>query len=375
MVVSQMLFLNRVQFGVGALGLLPNEMKALGVRRPLIVTDEGIVRIGLAERVCALAKTKLIYSAVPPNPTEASVLQALDVFRSDGCDGIVAVGGGSPIDLAKAVALLATHEPPLERYAMIYGGMDLIGPTAPIIAIPTTAGTGTEVGRGTLIALASGSKLVFASRHLLPAVALCDPSLTLTLPARMTAATGMDAFSHCVEAYLSPRLNPPVDAIVIDGARRAWRSLQRAIGSPSDIEARADMMMASIEGGLGFQKGLGAVHALSHPLGALSEVSLHHGTCNAVILPSVIRFNRSVATNRIEDLERALSLPRGLRLDQAIEERNEGMGLPSSLKAMGVTHAMVPALVKGALADHSRPTNPRDLDEVGVSTLYSELLA
>ncbi|MGE3477383.1 MAG: iron-containing alcohol dehydrogenase [Rhodospirillaceae bacterium] len=375
MAVSQMLFLNRVQFGVGALDFLAAEMEALAIRRPLIVADEGIVQLGLAERIGALAKTQLIYSAVPPNPTEASVLQALDVYKGYGCDGIIAVGGGSPIDLAKAVALLATHEPPLERYAMIYGGMDLIGPTVPIIAIPTTAGTGTEVGRGALIALASGSKLVFASRHLLPAVALCDPSLTLTLPARMTAATGMDAFSHCVEAYLSPRLNPPVDAIVIDGARRAWRSLQRAVESPSDTDARADMMMASIEGGLGFQKGLGAVHALSHPLGALSEVSLHHGTCNAVILPSVIRFNRSVAANRIEDLERALSLPHGLRLDQAIEERNERTGLPTSLRAMGVTPAMVPTLVRGALADHSRPTNPRDLDEVGVSTLYSELLA
>lgn len=372
---SQMIFLNRVEFGVGAVGRLPDELAAAGIARPFLVTDRGLVATGLIDRVRALVgEPCALYAEVPQNPTEAAVLDALRHYRDHGSDGLVAIGGGSPLDFAKAVALLATHELPLERYAAIHGGAALIAAAAPVIAIPTTAGTGSEVGRGALITLASGSKLAFASRRLLPVVALCDPSLTVSLPPMLTAATGMDAFSHCIEAYLSPRFNPVIDAILLDGAARAWRAIGRAVETPSDLEARTDMMLASIEGGLGFQKGLGAVHALSHPLGALAEPLLHHGSCNAAILPAVLRFNRPVAGQRIAELERALGLPGDAPLEVAVADLNRRLGLPCSLREMGVTTDMIPALVPGALADHSRPTNPRALNEDDIRCLYEELI-
>jgi 4-hydroxybutyrate dehydrogenase len=207
---------------------------------------------------------------VPPNPTETAVEAALAVYKQDGCDGVVAIGGGSPIDLAKGVALLATHDGPLERYAAILGGLPLIGPAvAPMIAIPTTAGTGAEVGRAALLTLNDGRKLGFISPYLIPKRAICDPELTLGLPAGLTAATGLDALSHCIETLFSPRYNPPAEAIALDGASRIWRNLERAAQNGGDLGARTELMMGALEGGLTFQKGLGAVHALSHALGGL----------------------------------------------------------------------------------------------------------
>ena len=374
--VSELNFLNRVEFGLGAVDRVPDEIAAAGVTRAFLVTDPGLVATGLPHRIAAMAGIPVtLYGDVPPNPTEEAVLAARAAYLAGECDGIVAVGGGSPLDFGKAVALLATHDLPLERYAAIRGGTGLIGPTAPVIVIPTTAGTGSEVGRGALITLASGSKLVFASRHLLPVVALCDPALTVSLPPRLTAATGIDAFSHCVEAYLSPRFNPPVDSIVLAGAARIWRAIRTAVERPQDLQARNDMMMGSIEGGLGFQKGLGAVHALSHPLGALKTISLHHGSCNAAVLPAVLRFNRPAAGARIAALEHVLGLPPGLRLEDAVAALNAEIGLPPDLRSMGVGEDMIPGLVPGALADHSRPTNPRDLAEPDVRALYLELVA
>jgi len=367
--------MNRVEFGAGAVERLAAELADAGVRRPLLVTDPGIVATGMADRVAGLAGCAVArYDRVPANPTEAAVLQAREHFLDERCDGIIALGGGSPLDFAKAVALLATHAPPLAQYAMVQGGMGRIGPTVPVVAIPTTAGTGSEVGRGGLITLQDGGKRVIASPHLLPRVSLCDPALTLSLPAGLTAATGMDAFTHCVEAYLSPRVNPPVDAIVLDGARRAWRWLRRAVRQPGDLAARGEMMMASIQGGLGFQKGLGAVHALSHPLGALQAPSLHHGTCNAVILPAVLRFNRPAAQARIDALEQALELPAGRTLDAEVARLNAELGLPASLGELGVAPAMIDPLADQAMQDHSCPTNPRPLRRADCVALYQELL-
>lgn len=376
MSLGQMHLLNRVEFGPGALALLPASLAESRIRRPLLILDRGLAALGLVGRVVALlGRDCALFADVPSNPTEAAVLRALDAYREAGCDGIIALGGGSPLDLAKAVALLAIHQGPLERYAAIRGGGGLIGPSAPVIAIPTTAGTGSEVGRGALITMASGAKLVVASRHLLPVVALCDPELTVSLPPLLTAATGMDALSHCIEAYLSPRFNPLVDAVLLDGAARAWRAMPVAAGTPEDLAARGDMMLASIAGGFGFQKGLGAVHALSHPLGALGDPSLHHGTCNAVIMPEVLRFNRPAAGERIARLEAALGLPDGQTLDRAIEAANVTLGLPRNLRSMGVTSALIPELARGALQDHSRPTNPRALTGGDVVALYEALLA
>ena len=372
---SSIYLMNRVEFGAGAVERLAVELADAGVQRPLLVTDRGIVGTGMAERVAGLAGCSVArYEQVPANPTEAAVLQARQQFLDERCDGIIALGGGSPLDFAKAVALLASHDLPLAQYAMVQGGMARIGPVVPIIAIPTTAGTGSEVGRGGLITLENGGKRVFASTHLLPRVSLCDPTLTLSLPAGLTAATGMDAFTHCVEAYLSPRFNPPVDAIVLDGARRAWQWLRRAVQQPDDLAARSEMMMASIQGGLGFQKGLGAVHALSHPLGALQAPSLHHGTCNAVILPAVLRFNRPAASARMQALEQALGLPPGSPLDAEVAGLNAALGLPATLGDMGVTPGMIASLADQAMQDHSCPTNPRPLHRADCVALYQELL-
>ncbi|UCH73928.1 MAG: iron-containing alcohol dehydrogenase [Rhodospirillales bacterium] len=366
-------YLTKIQFDFGALALLPDELHALGVSRPLIVSDRGVAAAGLVARVKALLPSATpVFDDTPPNPTEDAVEAALAVYRDAGCDGLVALGGGSPIDLAKGVALLATHDAPLEQYAVILGGMARITPAvAPLAAIPTTAGTGSEVGRGALITLRDGRKLGFIAPHMIPNVAICDPELTLGLPAGLTAATGMDALTHCIETFLSPRDNVPADAIALDGAARAARWIETAVADGSDREARWPMMMASLQGGLTFQKGLGAVHAMSHPLGGLSDPVLHHGTLNAVILPAVLRFNAGHVGDRYARLAAAMDLPADAELAAAIEALNQRFGLPTNLREMGVTDAVIPRMVEGAVADHSSASNPRPVD----AAAYRELFA
>ena len=226
-------YLTHIRFGYGTLGELPEDLAALGIRRPLIVTDKGIVAAGLVERlfdVLSSDNRRLVFDDVPTNPTEEAALEAVEVYRDEDCDGLIALGGGSPIDLAKAVALLATHPEPLSQYAMIEGGVARITPkVAPLIAIPTTAGTGSEVGRGAVMNLSDGRKLGFISPHLIPKRAICDPELTLGLPPWLTAATGMDALSHCIETFLTPNYNPPAEGIALDGARRIVLHLERAV--------------------------------------------------------------------------------------------------------------------------------------------------
>jgi alcohol dehydrogenase class IV len=209
---------------------------------------------------------------------------------------------------------------------------------------------------------------------MIPKVAICDPELTLGLPPGLTAATGMDALTHCIETYLSPRVNPPADAIGMDGAQRAARWIRTAVADGANREARWNMMMASLQGGLTFQKGLGAVHSMSHPLGGVKAPVLHHGTLNAVILPTVLRFNRSHAQQKIEALERALELPAGTDLAAFIEKLNADIGLPPSLRAMGVTDDMIPAMVEGAMKDHSTATNPRPLAREDFAALFRQAM-
>ncbi|MCK5276627.1 MAG: iron-containing alcohol dehydrogenase, partial [Alphaproteobacteria bacterium] len=241
-------YLTKIQFDFGAVELLPDELHALGVSRPLVVTDKGLVAAGLAARVKdSLPSATPIFDGTPPNPAEDAVEAALAVYRDADCDGLVAVGGGSSIDLAKGVALMATHEGPLEQYAAILGGMAKITPAvAPLVAIPTTAGTGSEVGRAALITLRDGRKLGFIAPHMIPNVAICDPELTVGLPAGLTAATGMDALTHCIETFISPRDNVPADAIAIDGAGRAMKWIEKAVADGADRDARWNMMMASL---------------------------------------------------------------------------------------------------------------------------------
>ncbi len=353
-------YLTTISLGSGAIRTLRAALDSLGILRPLIVTDRGVMGTAAFRATREAIGTECpVYGDTPQNPTEDAVEDAVKRYLEESCDGLIALGGGSPIDLAKGVALLTTHPAPLGQYALIRGGVAKIRPTvAPIIAIPTTAGTGSEVGRGALITLRDGNKLGLISPHLIPKQAICDPDLTLTLPPRLTAATGMDALAHCIETFLSPRDNPVADAIALDGAGRAWRHVERATAVGSDPAARREMMTASLMGGLCFQKGLGAVHSLSHALGAIKSPTLHHGTLNAILLPPVLRANRPHVAEKLVRLARALDLPADTDLAAAIERLNERLGIGNSLAALGVTPAMLPRVVDGALADHSHGTNP-----------------
>ena len=253
-------YLNRAWLEAGAVKRLARELDGLGVKRPLLCTDPGIVASGLVDKVHAhwpKGTAFAVFEATPANPTAEAVRAALDLYRKGGCDGLVGLGGGSPIDLAKGVALMLVHKEPLEELDVNRKGSAKIGPLPPLVAIPTTAGTGSEVSIGAIIVTDDGRKATFASRHLVPPVALCDPELTLGLPPRLTAATGMDAVAHCIETYLSPVDNPVADALALDGLRRSIKAgaLRSAVARGSDLEARTQMMTAALEGALAFAKG------------------------------------------------------------------------------------------------------------------------
>ncbi len=363
-------YLTRIEFGEGEAARLPAFCRELGMARPLLVTDAGLTALGLTARVAGgFEAAPAVYDATPANPTEAAVLAALAIYRAEGCDGVLAVGGGSSLDLGKAVRLLAVHEPPLARYAAVEGGVARIaGPLPPMIAVPTTAGTGSEVGRGAVIVMADGRKLGVLSPLLLPSIAVCDPELTYGLPPLLTAATGMDALAHCLETYMSAAVNPPADAIALEGLARGHAALRRAVADGTDKAARWDMMMSAMEGAMAFQKGLGAVHALSHPLGALPGAPLHHGTLNAVLLPAVLRFNRPAIGAKWERLAELLDgAP-----DQRIAGLNADLGLPAGLEAMGVGAAALPAIAAAAMKDHCHATNPRRASEADYLALLRE---
>lgn len=355
-------YLTTTLFDFGAIKSLPTEMQALGIRRPLLVTDAGVQSAGIAEQVLSqLDPTAVsVFAGTPPNPTEEAVREGVVAYRDGGCDGVIALGGGSPIDLAKGVALAATHDGPLEQYAAIHGGISRItANVAPVIAIPTTAGTGSEVGRGALLNLTNGSKLALISPYLIPKRAICDPELTLRLPPLLTAATGIDALTHCIETFLSPLVNPPAEAIALDGAKRAWRYIQRAVANGGDREARWEMMMAALEGGLTFQKGLGAVHSLSHAAGALRSPTLHHGMLNGVFLPHILRFNAGHVGEKYARLRNVFLLDDNADIAEAVTELLRNMGMPLTLSEMEFRQEHIAATVTRAMADHSNATTPR----------------
>ena len=283
------------------------------------------------------------------------MLAALAVYRQAGCDGVVALGGGSVIDLAKAAGLLATHDGMLADYGILAVDPKPIGGIVPLVAVPTTAGTGAEVGRAASITLKDGHKAACVSLALVPKAVICDPELTLSLPPDLTAATGMDALTHGIEAFVSTRVNPPAAAIALDCVARAAKWIRRAVADGRDREARWQMMMAALEGGMTFQKGLGAVHAASHPLGAMG---LHHGTLNAVLLPAVLRFNAGHAAADTARLGEAVGAAAGMDLADWVDALNRDLGMPAGLAEMGVRAADVPALAAAAARDHLSRTNP-----------------
>ena len=360
-------YLTQIQFDFGAVRLLPDECARIGIRRPLVVTDRGVVAAGVAEQALAPIAGKLqhaLFDETPGNPTEAAVLKALAQYRSHGADGLIAVGGGSSMDLAKAVAILATHPGPLTQYATIEGGSPKItAAAAPLIAIPTTSGTGSEVARGAIIVLTDGRKVGFHSWNLMPKAAICDPDLTLGLPPGLTAATGMDAVAHCIETFLSPAFNPPAEGIALDGLERAMKWIRVAVNEGGNREARRQMMSASMQGALAFQKGLGAVHSLSHALGSYPAATLHHGTLNAVVLPAVLRFNATavsvVADGKYARMARAMGLEADAPADRYIAGLNREIGIAGGLGEMGVPKSFFDEAIAKALKDHCHATNPR----------------
>ncbi len=370
-------YVTQIQLDFGAVKLLPQECERVGIKRPLIVTDTGVRAAGVLQKALdAMGGMKVaVFDEVPSNPTEAAVRAAVEVYRANDCDGLIAVGGGSPIDCAKGVAIAATHEGPLTRYATIEGGSTRITEkVAPVIAVPTTSGTGSEVARGAIIIVDDHRKLGFHSWHLVPKAAICDPELTLGLPPRLTAATGMDAIAHCMETFMSAAVNPPADGIALDGLERGWASIERATKNGQDREARFNLMSASIEGSLAFQKGLGCVHSLSHSLGGV-DPRQHHGTLNAVFLPAVIRFNALAESmrkeRRLERMAHAMGLKAAGDVAGAVKDMNARLGLPAGLAEMGVQREWFGRIIAGAMADHCHKTNPRLATEQD----YEEMLA
>lgn len=366
-------YLTTTHFDYGATALLPKELARLGVRRPLIVTDPGVKASGvLDEAIAALPAdiSRIVFDETPGNPTETAVDAAFERYAADRCDGVVCVGGGSSMDLGKAVALLAGSGGPLARFDPTKGGAKLVQNVAPVVAVPTTAGTGSEVSVGFVIIMNDGRKATFASPRLIPAVAICDPGLTLKLPTTLTAATGMDAITHCIEAILSPVVNPPAEGIGFDGLWRGWAHIRRAVADGGDREARWQMMMASTEGALAFVKGLGAVHAMSHAAGRLQSLRLHHGTLNAVILPTILWFNAPACGEKYARMAAAMGLPPGSDLAQAVAGRNAELGLPPGLAAMGIEEAMIEDLAAHAAIDLSSRSNPVPADAETYKRLF-----
>jgi 4-hydroxybutyrate dehydrogenase len=363
--MAQILYVTNILIDFGVLAQLKAECERVGIRKALIVTDAGVKAAGLLDKALAAlpGPSPAVFDQTPSNPTEAAVRSAVEFYRREACDGLIALGGGSAIDCAKGVAIASTHEGPLKTYATIEGGSPKITDRVPpLIAVPTTAGTGSEVARGAIVIVDDGRKLGFHSWHLVPRTALLDPELTLGLPPLLTAATGMDAIAHCMETFMAPAFNPPADGIGLDGLQRGWAHIERATKHGDDREARLNMMSASMQGAMAFQKGLGCVHSLSHSLGGVNP-RLHHGTLNAVFLPAVIRFNAEADSmkkdGRLQRMAHAMGLTSRGDVSEAILDMNARLGLPRGLAAMGVSEEVFDRVIEGALADHCHKTNPR----------------
>jgi len=361
-------FPTTVIYGAGTIDRLPAELERRGMRKPLLITDGGLVHTTVADRVRELVPSASVFSGVDPNPTEQNVLDGVAAYKENACDSIIGLGGGSPIDAAKAVRLKVTHSLDLAEYDDNIGGdAKITSDLPPYIAVPTTAGTGSEVGRSTVITIAATNrKTVIFSPHLIPDLAIADPALTITMPPKITAGTGMDAFTHNVEAYLAKGFHPICDAIALGGAHIVVEHLPRVMRDPNDIESRGQMLIAAMMGAIAFQKGLGAVHSLAHPLS--SEFGMHHGTSNAVLLPVVLEFNRESAADRFRHLEHHL----GKDITACTRELNAICHISPRLRDYGIPEAALPALADKAMQDRCHLLNPRLCTRDIMLTLYRE---
>ncbi len=365
-----------VRFGAGRIAELAEACVAVGISRPLLVTDKGLAPLPItAQAMEILRKAGLeaaVFAEVDPNPNEINLAAGVEAYKAGGHDGVIAFGGGSGLDLGKCVAFMAGQTRPIWDFEDIgdwWTRADADG-IAPIIAVPTTAGTGSEVGRaGVLTNSVSHEKKIIFHPRMLPAVVICDPELTVGMPRAITAGTGLDAFAHCVEAFSSPHYHPMSQGIALEGMRLVIENLPRAYATPDDIEARAHMMSAAAMGATAFQKGLGAIHAMSHPVGA--HFNTHHGTTNAVCMPAVLDLNAPVIADRFDLAAGYLGIEGGYEGFRAfVDSFNDSFSVPKGLGALGVTEDAIPALVKGAIKDPSCGGNPVALTEENLTALF-----
>ena len=350
------------------------------MQRPLLVTDRGLARMEITGRALDVLEEaglgRAIFAEVDPNPTGANLAAGCEAFRAGGHDGVVAFGGGSALDLGKLAALMANQTVSVWDLEDVDDWWTRADADAifPVVAVPTTAGTGSEVGRaGVLSNEASHEKKIVFHPKIMPAVVIADPELTVGMPPAITAGTGMDAFAHCLEAYCSPHYHPMSAGIAIEGMRLVLENLERAYENPDDLDARADMMSAAMMGATAFQKGLGAIHALSHPIGAVH--GLHHGTTNAVVMEPVLRFNRKAIQERIEQAAAYLGVAGGFEgFCERVTALNGALGIPKNLTALGVADPDVDALVEAALRDPSVGGNPREMTRENTTALLRSCL-
>ncbi|PZQ52392.1 MAG: alcohol dehydrogenase [Rhodovulum sulfidophilum] len=369
-----------VRFGAGRVGELAEACRAAGILKPLLVTDPGLAALPMTARVLAALRAEgvpvAVFSAVKANPTGENVAEGVAAFRAGGHDGVIAFGGGSALDCGKAVAFMTGQKRPIWDFEDIGDWWTRADPAgiAPVVAVPTTAGTGSEVGRaGVITNSVEGVKKIIFHPAMLPAQVILDPELTRDLPPQLTAWTGMDALSHCVEAYCAPSFHPMAEGIAVEGIRLVRENLLRAYRDGSDMEARGQMLAAAAMGAVSFQKGLGAIHALSHPIGALYDT--HHGLTNAVLLPYVLDFNREAVYDKIDRLAAWLGLEGGFAgfLDFLLRLRRD-LGVPHTLDRIGVKADQIARMARMAVADPTAAGNPRALTVWDARDLYDRAI-
>ncbi len=379
-------FPTEISYGPGAVGQLAENLKEIGIHKPMVVTDPGLIKTNVFSKVQSMLKnsgaTHAVFGEVHPNPLDEDIGKALETYRAEGCDGLIGLGGGSAMDAAKAVGVLAVNNGSVNDYDCTTGGNQKIkGPLPPLIAIPTTSGTGSEVGRCSVItSVEQRRKFMVCHPLMMPSLALLDPELTLELPAFLTAATGMDALTHCIESLTAPVFHPMCDAIAAKGIELVALYLARAVKTPTDLEARAYMQLASMMGAVSFQKDLGAVHSLSHALSAVCHVQ--HGLANAICLIPVMKYNKEVAARHysrvagcfgintfgLSDLEAAD------RVIEAVADLLKIIGIPTTLSAVGVKESHLRELTQKAFLDPCHRTNLRPCTEKDLLTLYKRAL-